>query len=48
VQYYPLLYLLGREESLLFAFTPVIALLFLLPCYVFFRFGLRRYKSTGS
>ena len=48
VQYYPLLYLLGREESMLFAFTPVIALLFLLPCYVFFRFGLSRYKSTGS
>ena len=48
VQYYPLLYLLGREDSMFFAFTPVIALLFLLPCYGFFRFGLSRYKSTGS
>jgi len=48
VQYYPLLYLLGREESMFFAFTPVFALLFLLPCYGLFRFGLRRYKSTGS
>jgi len=48
VQYYPLLYLLGREESLFYAFTPVLALLFLIPCYGFFRFGLRRYKSTGS
>jgi len=48
VQYYPMLYLLGREESLFYAFTPVMALLFLLPCYGFFRFGLRRYKSTGS
>ena len=48
VQYYPLLYLLGREESMFYAFTPVLALLFLLPCYVFFRFGLRNYKSTGS
>jgi len=48
VQYYPLLYLIGREDSILYALTPVLALLFLLPCYVFFRFGLRCYKSTGS
>jgi ABC-2 type transport system permease protein len=48
VQYYPLLYLIGREESLFYALTPVFALLFLLPCYVFFRFGMRHYKSTGS
>jgi len=48
VQYYPLLYLLGREDRLFFAISPVISLLFLLPCYLFFRFGLRRYKSTGS
>jgi len=48
VQYYPLLFLLGREESLFYAITPVISLIFLLPCYIFFRFGLRRYKSTGS
>jgi len=48
VQYYPLLYLLGREDSMFYAFTPVFALLFLLPCYGFFRFGLSRYKSIGS
>ena len=48
VQYYPLLYLIGREDSLFYAFTPVLALFFLLPCYLFFRFGMRHYKSTGS
>lgn len=47
-QYYPLLYLLGREQDTLFIFLPLIALLFLIPCYAFFRFGLSRYKSTGS
>jgi len=47
-QYYPLLYLLGMEENKLFMFTPLIGLVFLVPCYVFFRFGLRKYKSTGS
>jgi len=48
VQYYPLLYLIGSEESMFYALTPVLALLFLLPCYLFFRFGMRHYKSTGS
>jgi ABC-2 type transport system permease protein len=47
-QYYPLLYLLDRERNTLFMFLPMIALLFLIPCYAFFRFGLSRYKSTGS
>ena len=48
VQYYPLLYLIGREESFRYALMPLLALVFLLPCYAFFRFGLRHYKSTGS
>jgi len=48
VQYYPLLYLTGRTDNILYALTPVLALLFLLPCWGFFRFGMSRYKSTGS
>jgi len=48
IQYYPLLYILGRETGIFYALSPVISLLFLLPCYGFFRFGLRKYKSTGS
>ena len=47
-QYYPLLYLLDREQSVFFMFIPLIGLLFLIPSYAFFRVGLRRYKSTGS
>jgi len=47
-QYYPLLYLLGVEKSPLYMFMPLLALLFLFPCYALWRFGLRRYKSTGS
>ena len=47
-QYYPLLFVLGRETGLIYMLAPIISLLFLIPCYVFFRFGLRRYKSTGS
>jgi len=48
VQYYPLLYLLGRTDNLLYMFTPALSLLFLLPAYGLWRAGLRRYKSTGS
>jgi len=47
-QYYPLLYLLGRESDVFYMLAPLFSLLFLLPCYAFFRVGLRRYKSTGS
>lgn len=47
-QYYPLLYLLERKQSPFFMLLPVLSLLFLIPCYGFFRFGLSRYKSTGS
>jgi ABC-2 type transport system permease protein len=47
-QYYPLLYLLGRETGLRHALAPVASLLLVVPAYGFFRFGLRRYKSTGS
>ncbi|NLB38979.1 MAG: hypothetical protein GX810_07015, partial [Clostridiales bacterium] len=48
VQFYPLLYLTGRSTSPLHMFTPVISLLFLFPAYGLWRFGLRKYKSTGS
>jgi ABC-2 type transport system permease protein len=47
-QYYPLLYLLDREQNIYFIYLPVISLLFLIPSYALFRFGLSRYKSIGS
>ena len=47
-QYYPLLFLLGRTDSLLYALCPLFSFLFILPCYGFWRFGLRHYQSTGS
>lgn len=48
VQYYPLLYLLGRETSLFYMILPLLSVWFLLPCYLVWRVGLRHYKSTGS
>ncbi|MGN0478686.1 MAG: ABC transporter permease [Hominenteromicrobium sp.] len=48
VQYYPLMYVLGRGGGPLTMLLPVLASLFLIPCWLFWRFGVRRYKSTGS
>lgn len=48
VQYYPFLYLVGRSANTSLMFLPLIGLLFTVPCYGFFRFGLRKYQSTGS
>ena len=47
-QYYPLLYVLGKESSKFYMFTPFLAMLFLVPSYIFWRFGVRKYKSNGS
>ena len=48
VQLYPLQYLTGRSDSLFYALIPLAALLFLVPCYALWRFGVRKYKSSGS
>jgi ABC-2 type transport system permease protein len=47
-QYYPLLYLLDIRTSAFYMFLPLLSLLFALPSLLFWRLGLRRYKSTGS
>lgn len=47
VQYYPLLYLLGKG-SMWYMFLPLLASLFIIPCYLFWRVGVAHYKSTGS
>lgn len=48
VQYYPLLYLLDRRDNPILIFLPMAAALFLIPAYLFWRVGVRHYKSTGS
>lgn len=47
-QYYPLLYLLDREQSVWYMLAPLLSLLFIIPAYGFWRFGMSRYISTGS
>ena len=47
-QYYPFLYLIGESDNRWYMLFPLLSLLFLIPCFLFWRFGLTRYKSTGS
>lgn len=48
VQYYPLLYILGRKSEVWYMFLPLLAMLFIIPCYIFWRYGVYHYKSSGS
>lgn len=48
IQYYPLTYVLGRSDELWYMFLPLLACLFVVPCWVVWRIGVRHYKSTGS
>ncbi len=47
-QYYPFLFLTGRSENVLYMFLPLSGFVFMLPCLMFWRFGIRHYRSTGS
>ncbi len=48
VQYYPLLYLIGRSNNLADGFLPLAGILFIVPSYVIWRIGIKHYKSVGS
>ena len=48
VQYYPLQFLLGRTDNVLYMFLPLLAIVFIVPCYLLWKFGVRHYKSSGS
>ena len=47
-QYYPLLYLLDRTDNFAYGMLPLVSLWFALPVLALWRFGVRKYKSTGS
>ncbi|MBS4200767.1 ABC-2 family transporter protein [Bacillus sp. FJAT-49732] len=50
VNYLPLLYVLGRSEgqSIIYMLAPVAGIVFIFPCLLVWRFGVRHYRSTGS
>lgn len=48
VNYYPLLYFVGKTNTILYAFTPLLVFLYLIPCFLVFKLGIKKYASTGS
>ena len=48
IQYYPLLYILDRRQGVRWIFFPLLAMLFLIPCYLLWKLGVKKYQSSGS
>jgi len=48
VNYYPLLYILGRSDNQLYMFSPFLVIIFLLVSFIAFKMGSKRYTSVGS
>lgn len=48
VNYYPLLYLLGKSDNVLYAFSPLLIFIFLIPSLIAFKLGMKKYSSAGG
>lgn len=48
VNYYPLLYILGRSNNQLYMFSPLLVIIFLGLSFIAFKMGSKRYTSVGS
>jgi len=48
--YLPLNYIMGYGDlpQILCAFAPLIGMLFVIPCFLFFRWCLKKYQGTGT
>lgn len=47
VNYYPLLFFLGRTNNLFYAFSPLTVFIYLIPCFIIFNLGVKKYTSVG-
>ena len=48
VNLYPLLYLIGKSDNKWYIFLPCLTIFFVIPCLLFWKIGLKKYKSVGS
>jgi len=50
VNYLPLLFILDKIEGhpIQYMLTPILGMIFIIPCLLIWKFGVKRYKSTGS
>ncbi|HAN20637.1 MAG: hypothetical protein A2Y15_06520 [Clostridiales bacterium GWF2_36_10] len=47
-QYYPFLYLIEKSNNIFYFLFPLVGCIFILPCLLFWKTGVKHYKSTGS
>ena len=47
VNYYPLLYVLGKSNNIFYMLSPLIVFIYLIPCFIIFNMGSKRYQSVG-
>lgn len=48
VNYYPVLYLFGKSDNWLYGIVPIFTFIFLIPCILIWKLGIKHYESTGS
>lgn len=48
VNYYPLLYFIGRKDNFLYALSPLLVFIYVIVSYLIFKLCLKKYTSTGS
>ena len=48
INYYPLLYFIDKSENILYMFSPLLVMVFLIPCLLSFKIGMKHYNSAGS
>ena len=48
INYYPLLYFLDKTNNIYYYFSPLLLIIYLIPCLFAFKTGLKKYNSVGS
>ena len=48
INYYPLLYFIDKTNNIFYMLSPLSVFVFLIPCLLSFKIGLKHYNSTGS
>ena len=48
VNYYPLLYLLGKNNDIFYGLSPLLVTIYLIPSIILFKLGIKKYTSVGS
>ncbi len=48
VNYYPVLFLFGKADNWYYGIIPIFTFIFLIPCILVWKIGVKHYESTGS